>query len=108
MDAPYWAETIIKQMGGSNRLVIMIGAHNFLYDDSSVQRSISFKFKAGYKANYVKIELTAMDDYNMTIAKVINSKTTGFRNTPVAVHKGIYFDQLIPLFEKATGLCLTL
>ena len=75
------ATTIYKQIGGG-RAKVMIGmyAQGYSTDDDG-NPYLSFRFKAGRKANYCKITLTPLDTYDMTIK---------------------------PLFEEATGLCLSL
>jgi hypothetical protein len=102
------AETIYSQFGG-RRAASMIGmcGQGFGTDENG-NAYLSFKFKAGRKANYCKITLTPADLYDMTIEKVSFGSSQGLRRKVVAEHKGIFCDQLAPLFEEATGLYLRL
>jgi hypothetical protein len=102
------ANTIYQQFGGG-RAKAMIGMNAMGYDtDEDGNPFLSFKFKAGRKANYCKITLTPMDVYNMSIQKVSYGYKKGLQCKVVAEHDGIYSDMLKPLFEKATGLYLSL
>lgn len=99
------ANTIIRQMGGG-RLRAMVGACDILALDAGVQ----FRFKGSKKANKVTIELTLMDTYNVTFYKIgrLNKKTFDMPIEVVNKTEGAYEDMLIPLFEKTTGLYLSL
>ena len=103
------ASTIYQQFGGG-RASAMIGMYGQGYGtDASGNPYLSFSFKAGRKANYCTITLNAMDTYNMVIEKVSRmSKDPYIKRKVVADHKGVYGDQLKPLFEVATGLLLQL
>lgn len=93
------ANEIIGQLGGAWRLSVMIGAYNFFAIDNGLQ----FQFKAGRKANKIRIELTAWDDYTVTLYK-----GRGINTKEVASISGIYCDQLKSWFEEKTGLYLSL
>ena len=127
------AQTILKQMGGARRLKAMINASNFI--DGG--KYLTFKFSMGRKKAFCKITLTSMDLYDMEIftirrprgekitvteemveenpnmARMLGQSFTlpsmkpDIRKT-VAKHDGIYFDQLVELFEKSTGMYLRL
>jgi hypothetical protein len=102
------AETIYAQFGG-RKAAAMIGMHAMAFGtDESGNAYLSFKFKAGRKANYCKVTLNAMDTYDMEIQKVSFGVSQGLKCKVVASHDGVYCDQLQDLFEKATGLYLRL
>lgn len=93
------AETIIEQLGG--RLTLMIGAHSMFHH---TEGALSFKFKARAMngANHCKVTLVN-DTYTVVFTSV--------RGTSVkakGTFEDIYNDQLKGLFERETGLCLTM
>ncbi len=98
------ANTIIEQMGGFGRLEAMASANNF----SSLTGSglgISFHFKGSRKANICQVTLLPSDTYKFELFK-FNRRTL---DCPVVYEvEGIYDDVLKPIFEKETGLYLTL
>lgn len=96
------AETIIEQLGRSTgNMARMIGAHTF----TAGEHSLTFKFKAKAEngSNCVRITLGACDTYRV---EFIRLRGVDFW------HKGefsyIGADGLRPLFEKETGLYLSL
>jgi len=95
------ATTIVKQMGGTARLGLMIGAHDFAGDNESVQ----FGFKGNRRANKCRIILEPMDTYRLELWKY-NKRT--FECTLVSEFGGLYWDALKPTFESETGLYLSL
>jgi hypothetical protein len=97
------AKIILEQLGG-RKFIVMTGAKNFVGSSNS----LSFKLPGGGGfcndgINYVNIELTSGDDYTVTFHRV-----RGMRNTLVARHEGVYFDQLQSSFTNATGLATSL
>ncbi len=99
MESSKVAETIAQQLGGLGRLKAMIGAKHFAYEGKSLQ----FKFPNRRGPNYVKITLAPDDTYTMDFGRIVkwdlkNKKTL----------KGIYFDQMKEVFERETGLRLSL
>ena len=99
------AETILKQMGGASRISMMIGVKQFLTEENAV----SFKFKAGRKANYCRVELLSDDTYKMEIKKLSMSRKTGeFKQKVIMETSGLYWDQLKDVFERNTGLYLSI
>lgn len=100
------AETTIKQMGGTNRLSTMIGAKHFVQDGDSVQ----FKFAMCPKANFVKISLNSLDLYDIEFVKIgrMNLRTGSQKITTTGEINGVYGDQLKEVFERFTGLYLSL
>lgn len=91
------ANIILKQMGGFGRLKMMIGAKNFSKTDNSV--TFQWPSKQRSTGNALKVTLKGDDTYDME-----------FFNGPKSVKKydGVYNDQLKSIFEKQTGLYLTM
>lgn len=90
------ARIILQQLGGQGKLVVMTGANNFI----AFSNGVSFKLKSR-KANYVKITLNGNDLYDIQFQKLF-----GMKSKVVAEYNDIYFDQLIPIVEKETGMYL--
>jgi hypothetical protein len=90
------ARIILQQLGGQGKLVVMTGANNFI----AFSNGVSFKLKSK-KANYVKITLNGNDLYDVQFQKLF-----GMKSKVVAEYNDIYFDQLIPIVEKETGMYL--
>ena len=95
------ANTIVQQMGGAGKLRAMIGAHTYVGSDTGLQ----FQFKGCRTANKVQITLGGLDLYKMEIFQL---RSGGTEAREVYSEDMLYFDMLIPEFEKATGLCLSL
>ena len=95
------AETILEQMGGIRRLRLMTGAHSFVADSNMVM----FGFKGSRAANKCRVTLLPNDTYKFEVFKITKR---GLSCKTVAEHDEVYFDQLMDLFEAATGLYLTL
>ncbi|MGK7932388.1 MAG: hypothetical protein AB4041_13285 [Microcystaceae cyanobacterium] len=96
------AETILEQLGGQRKLIAMTRAYHFM---ALEEGGITFKFKGSQKFNYCKILLTPLDTYTVIFEK--------WNWKAFSLHKeqsfdDIYYDALIPLFEKETGLYLSL
>jgi hypothetical protein len=93
------AETILEQLGG--RLISMIGAHHMFHHADG---ALSFKFKARASngSNHCKVTLVN-DLYTVVFTSIRGSKVT-IRGT----FEGVYNDQLMALFERETGLYLTM
>lgn len=93
------AETIIEQLGG--HLTAMIGAYNMFHH---AEGAVSFRFKAraSNASNHCKVTLVN-DLYTVVFTSV--------RGTSVKVKgefEDLYNDQLKALFERETGLYLTM
>ena len=109
--AKYWrkkasqgvAMTILKQMGGANKIMAMTGAKRFLTSPNSVTFKFSNRLRG--KPNSVLVTLDPDDTYTVEFHRVgrggLDVKTTG-------KHSGIYAESLRSLFERATGLTLRL
>jgi len=93
---------IIQQLGGIGRLRAMVNARDFVAGENSLQ----FAFSGSRKVNKVRIEYRpGMDDYVFEIGKYSPSK---FEWKSVAKVEGAYWEDLIPLCERSSGLCLSL
>jgi len=93
------ATTILNQLGG-NKFIAMTGSKNFLSTENSLQMNLT---RNKVNAQYLKIELTSMDLYNM--------KFYSFRGSELKVKnqiEGVYFDQLQDIFTNVTGLYTSL
>ena len=90
------ANTILKQMGGQRRLMMMIGAKNFV----DLGKGVGFRWpnKQRSKGNYVEIKLTGSDLYDMTFFN-LSMKA----KKKVKEYRGLYFDMLVDTFENQTG-----
>jgi len=92
---------LLQQLGGVNHLQAMIGAHTFLRHETEC--ALSFKFKAGYRFNYVKIWLNDLDLYDLEFGKI-----RGMSYNVVHTARNVYAEDLVTLFESVTGLTLSL
>jgi hypothetical protein len=92
------AKTILQQLGGSGKLNAMTGAYNFIDRGNG----LSFKIK-NQRANYIKITLNGKDLYDVEVGRIRG-------NTYKVVKSGndLYFDELIPFLEEATGMYFNL
>ena len=93
------ANTILKQMGGTGRLVAMIGANSFLGTDNEV--TFRWKCKAKNGANTLRVTLLPNDTYEMNFGRIRSG-----RFKLVARLKPVYAEDLIRRFEETTGLYL--
>src|SRR5476649_1983159 len=99
------AATIISQMGGMSRLVVMTGAKDFVAIDRGVQFKIG-KNEAG--VNKVIIKLNG-DLYDVEFGtSSMSRKTFEHKWTVRDRTEGAYADMLKPLFERATGMYLSM
>lgn len=99
MKNPEIAKTILQQMRGMGRLKCMTGANNFLDHGNGV----SFRFKGSKVANYCLVTLDANDTYSFELGKI-----HGMNYNVKKSYNGIYNDQLVEIFERDTGLYLSL
>lgn len=96
------AQVTIQQLAGSQgRLKAMTGAKDFSLSEE--EHFVAFKFTMCRKANYCRIHLNGMDLYDMSFWKL---KKFSFEK--VEEFPGVYDDMLKPIFEKFTGLYLSL
>ena len=92
------AKEIANQIG--NRALFMIGAKQLVADTNKLMFKVGRNSK---KINHIEIELTGMDDYNMTFRYI-----HGMNITVQATCKGVYADQLNTMIEYYTGLYTSL
>ena len=93
------ANEILKQLGGRNKLTMMIG----MKDAFAIENGLVFKFKMSKIANYVSIVLNGNDLYDVTFKKL-----RGFNSKDVEILEDVYCDDLKSIFENTTKLYLSL
>lgn len=96
------AKTIAEQMGGVRRLKAMLGA-TVMAVNGGKGLGIKWPNRQRSKGNYVEITLRGDDTYDMEFFNV-----SGRNRKSVKTYRGVYFDQLVDLFEKQTGWYLRL
>ena len=98
------AMTILKQMGGWRRISAMTGAKQVIIEKDGMGGA-SFKFSNNARGmpNHVKIILEADDTYTVTFSRV-----RGMSFKKLKELEGIYASQLKGIFERTTGLYLSL
>ena len=96
------ATIIAEQMGGTNRLTMFTGAYNFAAIDNGLMFRMPGKGLAKDSINVVRVTLTPMDEYDMEFLRL-----RGTTLKEIRAYRGVYCDQLMDLFEEATGLYLT-
>ena len=92
------AKTILEQLGG-RRFIIMTGARNLMNGGTYLSFALPGKNFCKQDINYVRVELTSADEYNMVFCRIRGTKVT-----EVAKHEGIYNNQLQEIFMQETGL----
>lgn len=90
------AKIILDQLGGQRKLVMFTGAYNFV----AIKNGVTFRIK-NRGVNFIQIVLNGKDLYDVTFSKFFKLSLK-----KVSEHKDVYFDELIPLFEKNTGMYL--
>ena len=96
------ANAAIEQLGGQGRLRAMIGAHDFLNGENTLQ----FGFAGSRRVN--KVVLTyhpGADTYELMLGKCFRC---GIRFDVAYRQDGLYAEDLIPTMERETGLRLSL
>ena len=96
------AQTIIRQLGGWQRLKMMIGASSqeVVSESTECRGGVSFKFKGSPTFDKVTIRLNYLDYYDMSFDKSGVQETDSITNVHVA--------DMMDWFESKTGLFLTL
>ncbi len=106
------AQVILQQLGG-RRFLAMTGAKNLL----AIESGLSLKLPSAFAKdgiNYVKVELDDNDTYRLTFQAVRVIRDKGGRVDPDASVRTIsetelvYADSLCEVFERHTGLALSL
>lgn len=96
------SETILRQLGGANKLRSMIGAKLFVGNALSLQ--FKWSAKAANKANCCVVRLDAAKDlYTMELWQVRGADTQR-----LFVQDSLYADQLVACFQRQTGLDIRL
>jgi len=90
------AKIILDQLGGQRKLVMFTGAYNFV----AIKNGVTFRIK-NRGVNFIQIVLNGKDLYDVTFSKFFKLSLK-----KVSEHNDVYFDELIPLFEKNTGMYL--
>lgn len=101
------ASTLIRQLGGMGKLTAMIGASGFGRGTTDGHPSLTFKFKGSKKANVVTIILDPSDTYTVRFMRMAGPSKF-YAVTPTGEASGVYADQLRAVFERHTGLYLSL
>lgn len=94
------AQTIIDQLGGSGRLMAMIGIWNIRQENNGV----SFRFRGSQIANYVKITLNN-DTYTLEFMLINPCKNLCEQRESFS---DVYNEMLKSMFEDYTSLRLSL
>lgn len=93
------ADTIAAQMGGYARMDLMLGDAAFVRSENG----LVIHFTGSRVANCCEIELTPEDTYRVAFSKIRGIKILNPRR-----FDGIYANGLKSLFERQTGLYLSL
>lgn len=96
------SETILQQLGGQ-RFLVMTGAKHLMFGDGNLSFKLGKNF-AKDGINYVDIQLTEMDLYEVKYSKITHSRTKGFQELVIAQDSMIYSDMLRSSFTTNTGL----
>lgn len=97
------AEKTLEYLGGQEKIAAMVDGNYFSYNGKD--GTLYFRFKGNRKMNAVEFALTPKDLYKVTFYKY-NPKT--YEHKTVEEYDDIYADQLKDLFERITGLYLSL
>ncbi len=89
------AQEILRQLGGK-KFVVMTGSKNFIAGDNTLSMKLS---RNSSGANYLRITLTGMDDYNLEFISIRGQSM----KTKHEVN-GVYCEQLQSVFTEKTGL----
>lgn len=95
------ANNILAQLGGSRRLNSMLGAYDFMGDETSL--TFKWKVKGNGAANCAKVTLDPTDTYSVTFYKITRGKAETVKEVPL-----VYSDNLQSVIENTTGLYLSL
>lgn len=103
-----YARTVVNQMGGWGKLRAMIGMWSASYDENEAHEPIlQFKFKGSRTYNFCQVTLNGNDTYTLEIGQI--RKKNGVPTYVVRFQEdNVYCDMLKPMFEKVTGLYLSL
>jgi hypothetical protein len=95
------ASTILEQMGGSGKLTCMIGAHDF----TGSPDALTFRFRARGRdgSNCCRVSLLPSDTYKVEFISIRGNSVKS-----KGVFEDIYAEDLRGVFERQTGLYLSL
>lgn len=97
------ADEIMRQLGGKNRIGIMIGVSGLVVVDNPPGVQISFKARARDMINRIRITLAPSDTYTVEFGKV---RAGAYKKIDEV--NDVYNDMLKRIIEKRTGLALSL
>ncbi len=98
------ADTILAQIGGRRALALMIGAGNFFHTNEGNTLQFHWKARSSNRANCIQVTLTPADTYRVEFYRTAKR---GLQCDKIGTHEDIYADSLRELFERETGLVLT-
>ena len=98
---PQIAATILAQLGGSRRLGVMTGAHNFI--DHGNGLSFRVRGNRSPRPNYVEVKLNGADLYDVRFCRIHGLNIRGDDTI-----ENVHVESLIELIEPRTGLYLSL
>ena len=93
--------TTLSQIGGEKAMYMIGGTIQIGHGKPELQ--VKFKARATGGINYLKIALKGDDTYTMTLSRV----TIKGENVKLSL-SGVYAEQLVEIFERHTGLYLSL
>lgn len=93
------ANTILKQIGGPNKLKAMIGAKQFLI----LKDGIGIKIAKYNNINYISITLNSSDLYDISYKKVWGTNIKDIKDS-----NNLYFDMLVEDIEESLQARLSL
>ena len=99
------ADTILHQLGHPGQMRAMIGMSNLIFGDVDGNPYLQFTFKNSRKHNRCRIILTPLDTYTFQLYQFRAKSAT----CPLTYEQAdVYNDMLTEMFERETGLCLSL
>lgn len=101
MSNPAVSNEIAAQLGGFNRIRLMTGTKEFVYDDKSLRMKIG---KNPKNITHVKITLDPSDEYTVEFMKWNGRK---LEMKVVSKREGVYNNMLKDVFYEGTGLYLS-
>ncbi len=91
---------IAEHMGGEKRLKVMLGAKNFMFGNNYLY----FQYPHNNKTHYCKVVLQPNDTYKLELGYQRSKSVI----TRTFTQSGLYCDMLKQVFERETGLHLSL
>lgn len=104
MQATHFSTVLLQQLGGS-RFKAMTGARDFVYDDEA--RTLTFRvMRNERKVTHVRITVEPSDTYRVEFLRVVTRG--GYRVDTLRDDAGVFVDSLRHVFERGTGLYVSL